>query len=412
MQSYNRNTATMTLAVTSLLYFACLPMQDSFAGRLAVSVFGAAMVGGLADWFAVSALFRRPLGIRWRTAVIPRNRERLFAMIVQMVQEEFLSKENIRKKIADHDITSVVVAYLEERGGAKTAKRMLHKLLSDVLEKVDPAEAGQFIANFMRQEAGRVKLSSVLRSAGEWTIQAGYDQKLISFVAAELVNLAAKPDMRLLLSEFFAKVLASYEGDRRRRKVFNNLAGLSPDGLAFFTQQRVVLWLSRWCQENHPVRETLRRQLSDWLLRMDDSRSAAAAEQWLQKSVYGLDLEGLLAKAIRWLLSQAGEHPQETARWFRQLDRMVDHIVYAFHQNPAQQQIISDAIKQALCSFVEAHHDKIGSLVRDRLNQLSDDELVNFIEEKVGDDLQMIRVNGTVVGGLTGAALYFLTYWL
>lgn len=407
-----KHLATGILVVTSLLYFACLPFGDSFAGGLLVSAFGAAMVGGLADWFAVSALFRKPLGISWRTAVIPRNRERLTLMLVQMVQEELLSKENIRQKIAGQNIAGLVLAYLGERGGIKTLKRLLHKLLSDVLDKIDPQAAGQLIAGFVRQDAGRIYLAPMLRAAGGWTLQTGYDQKIISFVAAELADITAKPDMRPLLEEFMTKVMAHYEGDKRRRKLFNNVAGLSPARLAFFAQQQMVSWLTGFSSETHPLRAELRLRLASALERLETEEAAAQLEAWKEQCIAGFDIGVPAARMVDWLLQRAGEQPQDTARWFRQLDSLVDQGVAAFRQNASQQEFVSDMIRQALLSLIESHHDKIGALVRDRLSQLSDADLVSFVETKIGSDLQYIRMNGSVIGGLAGAALYCLTCWL
>lgn len=413
MSGKNRYLATGTLGVTSLLYFSALPFTGSFSGGLAASTFGAAMVGGLADWFAVSALFRKPLGIPWRTAVIPRNRERLFSMIVGMVQNELLAKDNIKRKIEEHDIPRVVLSYLDERGGARTVKRMVHKLLSDILDKIDPHEAGQFIARFVRQDAGVIRLSPLLRSIGEWTVQTGYDQKIISFVAVELANIAATAEFRGLLTEFLEKALSRYEADKRRRKLFNHIAKLSPDKMAVFLQQQLVDWLTGLKQADHPVQIALRQRLCHYLRRLElEPQTAQEWEKYKSNLLAGLDIVGLAQGVLAWLLRQAGEHPQQMAQWFRQADHLVEKLLADFQADSIQQHKVSGIIKQALLNFIDAHHAKIGALVRERLAQFSDAELVAFIEDKVGEDLQIIRVNGSIIGGLTGSILYCLTFWL
>jgi uncharacterized membrane-anchored protein YjiN (DUF445 family) len=409
----NRYLATGTLGVTSLLYFAALPFAGSFAGGLAASAFGAAMVGGLADWFAVSALFRKPLGIPWRTAVIPRNRERLFSMIVEMVQEELLAKDTIKRKIEEHDIPRVVLSYLDERGGAKTVKRMVHKLLSDILDEIDSHQSGRFIDRFIRQNAGAIRLSPLLRSIGEWTVQNNYDQKIISFVAVELANIAATTEIRGLLTEFLGKSLSRYEADKRRRKLFNHIARLSSDNMAIFVQQQLVAWLAGLKQADHPLQIALRQRLCRYLQWLE--LEPEAVQEWEKGKttmLAGLDIAGLAQNAVEWLLRQVSEHPQQMAQWFRQADHLVDKMLAEFQADSVQQQKVSNIVRQALLNFIDAHHDKIGSLVRERLAQLSDAELVAFIEDKLGEDLQIIRVNGSIIGGLTGSILYCLTFWL
>lgn len=413
MAGSNRYLAAGTLGVTSILYFAALPFARSFAGGLAASTFGAAMIGGLADWFAVSALFRKPLGIPWRTAVIPRNRERLYAMLVDMVQEELLSKENMKRKIAEHDIASVIVSYLDERGGSKTIKRMVHRLMSDVLDKVDPQEAGRLLARFVRQDVDGIRLAPLVSNLGTWTVQAGYDKKISSFIAAELANIVGTAEFGKLLAAFLETVLTHYEADRRRRKLFNHVAGLSPEKLAGFLQHQLSAWLKKLKNPDHPVHTALRQRLCQYLQRLErEPETAQVWEDWKREWLTDVDITGLTQSVGSWLLRQAGEQPQQIAQWFRKADRLMDQLLANFYASPAQQQRVSNIVRQALLKFIDAHHAKIGALVQERLALFSDAELVAFIEDKVGEDLQIIRVNGSIVGGLTGSVLYCLTFWL
>ena len=412
MAGSKRYLATGTLGVTSLLYFGSLPFAGSFAGGLAASTFGAAMIGGLADWFAVSALFRKPLGIPWRTAVIPRNRDRLYAMLVDMVQEELLSKENMKRKIAEHDIAGVVLRYLDEHGGSKAFKRMVHRLMSDVLDKADPQAVGRLLGQFLRQEAASVRVAPLVCSLGTWTVQAGYDQQISRFIAAELAVIVKSAEFGRLLAAFLKTALAHYEAEKNRRKLFNHIAGLSPEKLAGFLQQQLSAWLHKLQQPDHPVHIELRRRLCDYLRRLQTEPQAAQVwEDWKQDWLADADLDGLVQQAVAWLLREAGEH-QQVAQWLRAADRFVDQLLADFQASPVQQQRVSDAIRQALLHFIDTHHAKIGALVHERLSLFSNTELVSFIEDKVGEDLQIIRVNGSVIGGLTGSVLYCLTFWL
>ena len=95
----NKNKATFILGAVSIGFFISYPFKHTLIGGLLAGGFGAAMIGGLADWFAVSALFRRPLGIPFRTAIIPRNREKIFQALVYMVENQILMKENIKSKL-------------------------------------------------------------------------------------------------------------------------------------------------------------------------------------------------------------------------------------------------------------------------------------------------------------------------
>src|SRR4051794_35874729 len=97
----SQHLATISLAVMGTGFLATIPIQHSFWGMILQAGFEAGLVGGLADWFAVTALFRHPLGIPIpHTALLPKNRKRIIAGIISMLENDWLTKESIRKKIA------------------------------------------------------------------------------------------------------------------------------------------------------------------------------------------------------------------------------------------------------------------------------------------------------------------------
>ncbi|MDU4961895.1 MAG: DUF445 domain-containing protein [Sporomusaceae bacterium] len=411
MSDANRYLATGTLVVASIFYFVALPYADSFAGGLAVSAFGAAMVGGMADWFAVSALFRKPLGIPWRTAVIPRNRQRLFAMIVDMVQEELLAKEDIKRKIAEYDIVGVLLNYLEA-GGSRTLKRILHKLIADILEKVEPQAVARFLARFIRENTELIQLSPLLRGVDSWLQQSGADRKVSGFIAAELAGIVRTDDFRDLLTAFMRAALSSYESDKSRRKLFNQAAGVSPAALAVLAQDKLLAWLEQLRQPDHPLPGILRQRFHTYLQRLEQAQSRDAANESARQLAGGVDPAGITLRAVEALLRQLAAEQQPALQLLRYVDRLLDKLLAGFQADPLQRLKVNTLIKQALSAFLDEHHHRIGGLVRERLERFSDAELTAFIESKVGKDLQFIRINGSLIGGLTGSILYCLTFWL
>src|SRR5919205_3156207 len=106
--------ATISLIIMGIGFIATIPLQDSFWGNILQGGFEAGLVGGLADWFAVTALFRHPLGIPIpHTALLPKNRQRITAGIISMLENEWLTKESIRKKINTIAFTNNFIEILE-----------------------------------------------------------------------------------------------------------------------------------------------------------------------------------------------------------------------------------------------------------------------------------------------------------
>ncbi|MDI6879834.1 MAG: DUF445 family protein [Desulfitobacteriaceae bacterium] len=123
--------ANLTLGLVGVGLIISYPLRTSFGGGLAFSAFSAATIAGLADWFAVTALFRRPLGIRpgriLRTDIIPRNRERIFQSLSEMV-ENLLSKEALRDKLNQYHVAKLLVDYLSEPQALKELNAFLVSL--------------------------------------------------------------------------------------------------------------------------------------------------------------------------------------------------------------------------------------------------------------------------------------------
>ena len=415
MTATNNHKATITLGVVTLGFAAAYPFGHTFLGGLLASGFSAAMVGGLADWFAVSALFRRPLGIPFRTAIIPKNRERITADIIAMVEDELLTRDNIRETIGRYDFAALVVRYLDEQGGKVHISEFLGKIGDDAVRQTNPDKVGRFLADILRANAGQIKLAPIIPPAVEWSVKHGYADSLADFIIGELAVLVAQPQVRDLLAGLIDEARAVYERDMRRRqfavKFFEGL-GFTPATLADLAQREAGLFLRTLADPDHPWRETIRRRILAFAARLRSDpdlqdRVEEAKNNWLAGQA---DLAGRLSAAVAMLLQAAAGEAGRAAvhRW---LADQVERLVTALRQDAAQQQALAQLLRQALTAFIDTHHSHIGKMVRERLDQYSTAALVDFIEAKVGNDLQMIRINGSVVGGVAGMLIFLLTYW-
>jgi len=410
--SSNKYKATLTLGAASLGLLASYPYQQYFWGGLMASGCQAAVVGGLADWFAVTALFRRPLGIPFRTAIIPRNREKIFQAITEMVEKELLSKENIKQALDNYDIPEVLIHYLDEHNGKKYLKEIMYQFTLLFIRQVNPAELGDIISEMVKKNVAEAKLAPLVIDAAEWLINNHFDDRILNFTIDQFVKVAEHDHMKHLLADLFIEATRSYERGLERRRVFNQILQLSPKQVAEDTQKALLEFLGSLKTGDHPLRFKLKDQLTGML-------ADFKADQELQQQIETWKMEQLTHKAnlnkyitefiAAWCanLIQEGEN----AGWLEQLAEQVDKFIHEFAHNEAKRAKFDSVAKNLLGEWVDAHHSEIGKLVRESLHRLTDDMLVEFIESRVGNDLQMIRINGSVVGGLVGMLIYLLTFW-
>jgi uncharacterized membrane-anchored protein YjiN (DUF445 family) len=415
MTATNRHKATITLGLVSLGFLASHPFAHTFAGGLLASGFSAAMVGGLADWFAVSALFRRPLGIPFRTEIIPRNRARITQAIITMVEDELLTRENIRATFARYDIAALIVRYLADYGGKTHISEFLARISDDVVAQASPEKIGRFLADIVRTNADQIKLAPLLSQAVGWSVKHGYADRLLNFIVGELETLLAQPQSGELLAALIAEARVVYERGLRRRQFASQFLeglGFTPVAMAAIVQREGGQWLRTLADPAHPWREDLRQRALAFAERLNSDPALqawveAAKNDWLAGRA---DLAGRVAGVVAAIQRAAGVEAGRAAihHW---LALQVDKLVHSLQQSGEQQQAIAQLIRQALLAFIDTHHDHIGKMVRERLDQYSTATLVSLIEARVGNDLQMIRINGSVVGGLAGMAIFLMTYW-
>jgi len=415
MKQTNKHKATVTLLFVTTGYLASYPFQYSFTGGLLTGGFGAAMVGGLADWFAVSALFRRPLGISFRTAVIPRNRERIFSTIIDMVQNQLLTAENIGQTLDRFDVADMLLRYWEEHGGRKDVQDMLAGIAGDILQQTDAQELARVLEKMIRRGANRVEVAPLVAEALDWSVLNGYDKKIAKFLLAELCNIIGKEQFRETAATLFKEAKEAYERDLFRRRLANHLLeyllGFSPERMAAVAQEKLIAVL----QDDESL-SMLHSRLRTWIGTLSrrltsDPAFRQSIEVWKNEMVnQHLHIREQIAEGVISMQAFGKERLSVDGSWRLVLAQQSDQAVSNLAGNLEQRTKISRIAKTVFLETIAAHHEEVGTIVRIRLEQFTGRALADFIENRVGNDLQMIRINGSVVGGLAGMALFLLSY--
>ena len=390
---------------------ASLPYGHTFGGALAQSAFGAALVGGLADWFAVTALFGKPLGfISWRANLVARNKERILTDLTDLVEKELLTPDNIMQVLQRYDAAAVLLDYLRRQGGRETLRRVLERLLQDMTLAVRPEEMGRLADQLLRMGLERTDLAPLALRAGAWSLRQRYDDVVIAHVLAQVREALKTAEFRAILLEVLEAALARYEAGGMLRSMVNRAAGLTAEDRV----DMVLQWLERFVQNLADPERPLRRRLRAWcwkqLLGLRQPERRQQLEEWKDE----------------WLSRHPGFFAQWLTPWVQELqqevlqgkDRLLPHqaealtaaVEKSLSAEKDQQGALDRWMKEQLRRWLQRHPLDLASFVAaSELGRKSGEELAAFVQEKVGDDLQMIRINGSVVGGLAGAFLFLLT---
>lgn len=421
----HRGGVSLSVAAGSLLTLEALAAAGWLvhpAWHIARHAAEGATVGGLADWFAVSALFHRiPIpGLSRHTNIIVNSRARLTAGIVDMVQTQWLSPAAIRERLAAVQLADALLALLNKPNHRQRALRIARRLalrLSDHLDS--PALAG-FIDSQLRARLARADLSRPLGRLLSHALQHDGRAAVWEMLTGLLDQALASRSFRESTARLALEALRDYEEDNWWRKAKSwlgktQLQGDSDEEKLDHLTHRIVGWLREelarlHAEPDHPLRQRLEHtlvRLSERLLTNDAALLSALADSQRQL-LHKLDTAPLVASLLASL--RDGMQRQWRARHSELntlLANLIDDALAGLAADAALRDKLDAWCKQVIHHFVEQNHALIGDTVRLSLSpeRLPDALLVAQIESRVGHELQWIRVNGALVGGAAAGAI-------
>ncbi len=398
--------ANLTLGLVSAGFFISYPFHASFTGGLIASGCSAGMIGGLADWFAVNALFRKPLGIKpgkvIRTEIIPRNRKRIFDALVKMVQNELLHKENLKIKLNQYNLSKILIEYLTVHNGQKELEELLMNLAQDLVVKIDPLVLRNLLNSLLVEGLNSFKLAPLLSKTITFSLNKHYTKPLFDFLFDLLKVLIKHPQVNQVLILLIQQAYDIYEGDNSARKLVSSFLPSSVV-MAGIVQEKLINALA-----DPTTHARFKSYLERFCLELETNLALQEkVERTKVKLIQYLKLEESILK----FLSKATHDIQARNSVFELwIQNFLHSIILSFKNKNTIQQDFDNFIKTKLTDWINNKHDRIGKMVRDSLNEFSNENLIKLIETKAGNDLQMIRINGSLVGGIAGMLIYLMNY--
>ena len=404
-----RRLALGVLVGAAVVAVAAFPLRTTWWGGWILAIAEAGIVGGLADWFAVTALFRRPLGLPIpHTALIPANWELMAARVGTMVGSRVLTKEYVAREIARVDV-STLIARAAERVTARdldAATRELARWLASELSEKAAADAATRLRDLLLAQP----LSPAIAHALELARRYGWDERMLTTLAGTLAEALERPALRETVGDLVDDVLGRY---RERMGAYPRFWIGVASMLGLLDRDRAVAAIQAGLREvvrepDHPVRRRITDTLGELPERLRrDPRLAARVEaakvELLGTPVATRVLEDAAAALRRALLSDLDRPGSELRAWIvARLDRVRRRLA----EDDDLRRQLDGWVKSRVIETVERHHERIAGFIENGVLALGPEGAVRLIEEHAGDDLQFIRVNGTVVGGLAGGLLY------
>jgi uncharacterized membrane-anchored protein YjiN (DUF445 family) len=389
------------------------------AWRVVADAFEAGTIGGAADWFAVTALFREvPIPVlRRHTNIIVKNRERISDGVADMVQNRWLSPAVIREHLSRVSPSAALLEQLSDPARKERLLEIVREILSRVAAALDGPEAASFLGKALSEQVESLDLH---RPLGRWmkeSVDRGSHGDAWEALLSALERAAEGKELRDVVRRILAEAVEEYRG---KGGFFRSLAVGAAEAFGALDVEEGADTLAKRIRDvigeakgnpAHPLRLRLDRVLREFAARLEegDPEVLAPFERLKRGLAESPAAAEMLRKALaRFRATVEGQLADPASELCATLARFLDDRLAEFRGDPSARERFDSWVRETAIALVEKRHDAIGEMVRGSLSKLADRELVSQVEEKVGDDLQYIRLNGAVVGAAVGAAMSVL----
>jgi uncharacterized membrane-anchored protein YjiN (DUF445 family) len=397
-----KRVATALLVFTASLFIVARHFEPTHWAWGYVAAFAAAAtVGGLADWYAVVALFRRPLGLPIpHTAIIARNHLRIADTLGSFIETNFLAPEPVEARLSEVDFAALVAEWLSDRERAAALAGFVMQLLPQTLGAIEQSGLKGFLGKRIMTELERVELAPLAAGLLGAVTEKGRHQRLLDELLGALEKVLTDEHTLAALRERIRKELPAlfnlYRADAYLlRKIVASTSGFVQDARA---------------DPRHPLRLEFDSFVRSFIERLRTSQALARRAEGLKRDLLARPEIAAIAEgaweSLRSFLEQDSRAPDSQVR--RQLEAMLVDIGGQLARDPAIRAEINRGMVRVLADFVQSQKSGVGRFIADQVKGWDIDMLIGRIELTVGRDLQYIRFNGALIGGLAGLALHAL----
>ncbi|UOB80660.1 DUF445 domain-containing protein [Bacillus sp. ZJS3] len=400
--------AGISLGVMGVGFAASIPFQGTVAGEIIQGGFEAGLVGGLADWFAVTALFRHPMGIPIpHTALLPKNRKRVTKGLINTLENEWLTKESITNKVKEMQLAQMVLQIAEREMQSDVVKKGVVTIAEKAIVTIDTEKLAVIIEKELKTYLHTIHTSNILQVLVDQLVVQEYDEKTLDYILVKVKDWTAQDEARYQLGSLGMKAMENIKVDgflQFTLKSFMNI--VDEDKIGGILQKFIISNINSLQDADNSTRQLILSKIRQEIINVKENEALLQElENWKEKWIANWDATDKIKEML--------EQVQQKAVAFVNNEEFADKYVIPFLQKQMNKikddevtvQKIEDWLQKQVVKLVENNHSKIGKLVQENLDKLDDKTLIEMIENNVGKDLQWIRVNGAVCGFMIGLVL-------
>ncbi|HJQ59854.1 MAG TPA: DUF445 domain-containing protein [Vineibacter sp.] len=394
--------ATLVLALCLLALLALRPLESRYPVLGFVAAFAeAGLIGGLADWYAVVALFKRPLGLPIpHTAIIARNQARIGDSLGAFIVRHFLAEAPVAAKVQEVDFARLIADWLRDRDRSDDLAHFILKMLPQAMESVEGSGLRPFLARRATDQLRSIELAPLAAGLLTTFTHDRRHQRLLDELLVAMNQLLGNPEaldaVRDKIRDELPSLFNLFRADAYvLRKLVNSVS-------SFLDEVRA--------DEGHAVRREFDRFVASFITRLRDEPDYAERLDKLKVELLARpeisNLADGLWESLKSFVTQETSSPDSALR--APLRGLLMEIGRDLEGDAALRADINRGMAAVIETFVATHKGAIAQFVADQVKAWDVNQLTRMVELNVGKDLQYIRFNGTLIGGGAGLVLHAL----
>ncbi|MBU3175984.1 DUF445 domain-containing protein [Clostridium estertheticum] len=401
-----------------------------------------ALVGAIADWFAITALFKEPflVGkipiIATHTAIISKNREIIVNAIANMVQNELLSEKILKNKIKKINIADKLIDFVYKNISIKS--QLYEKLIDYLIKKLSCLDTLKFALSLetnLKQKIERIDISIYLDKIVTQVVQSDEFKEMLNVLLDNVIKYINRDDTNDILRKFVNDILKKEANSLVMEKIIGILKSVNAINTADITisiLKQANLLLINFKDEDDVFRLKIIDQIRELLLKVntDDTVKLSIDECKIRiiKEISIKDYLNVIIKDVIAILTEKKVYlntnyledsdkfeknsltKQDIISISSWIKTELEFILNNLKNDNANKKTMDGFIKDSIFKFIESKYQHVGDIVKQVLNNMDDKALNNFVIKKAGNELHGIRINGCVVGALFGGFVFALTH--
>ena len=392
--------ATLALVLCVIVFLVARAYEDAVPMLGFVAAFAeAAAIGGLADWYAVVALFRRPLNLPIpHTAIIPRNKDRIANNLGRFIEVNFLASGPVHEKLKQIDFAMLVADWLSDRGRAVSLARTSTKLLPQAFDAVEGSGLRSFIGQHLTKQIEKIELAPLAANLLSTVTAERRHQQLFDELLRIFGNLLRDEDTLVVIRERIRQELPSlatmFQADAYLVKRLVAAAG--------------TLLAEAETDPDHALRREFDRFAESFIVDLRESPAYIARLEQLKHDFLARSEISTLAAEFWTGLRRFAEQDvaQDDSRLQHHLADLFVEIGHQLRRDPDIRADMNHGFVTILSAFIEQQKSGVSSFIAEQVRSWDITQLTRLIELNIGRDLQYIRFNGMLIGGLAGLTLH------